>query len=415
MKRLMFGFAATLGLAAFLPGADWPQWRGPDRGNRITDFTPPQEWPKQLTQKWKVTVGDGVASPTLVGNRLYVFARQGGDEVVMAIEAESGKIAWSDKYPAPEIKGPAGGFKGPRGTPAVAGGMVCTFGTSGVVSCCDAKDGKLAWRKETKGTPGFKTSYSPLIAEGKCIIHSGGGGGKGGGGKGGGGKGEIVAYDIKDGGESWKWSGDPPAYASPVLMAVKGTKIVVAMTETRAVGLDLANGKLLFQSPFKASRYGNTVTPIDDGDTIIFSAQGAGTLAARVEPTADGFNLKELWKSDQSPHMYNSPILKDGRIYGLAGSGRGASNLYCLDAKTGDVLWVDKTSRGECGSVLDAGAVLLALSSDSNLLAFKPNDKKYDELAKIKVADTATWTVPIITGKRVFVKDKDSLILWTFE
>jgi outer membrane protein assembly factor BamB len=187
------------------------------------------------------------------------------------------------------------------------------------------------------------------------------------------------------------------------------------MTETRAVGLDLADGKLLFQFPFKASRYGNTVTPIVDGDTIIFSAQGAGTLAAKLEPSADGFKLKELWKSDQSPHMYNSPILKDGRIYGLAGSGRGASNLYCLDAKTGDVLWLDKTSRGECGSVLDAGSVLLALSSDSNLLAFKPNDKKYDELAKIKVADTATWTVPIITGKRVFVKDKDSLILWTFE
>ena len=66
-------------------------------------------------------------------------------------------------------------------------------------------------------------------------------------------------------------------------------------------------------------------------------------MAAKVEKSDDGFKLKELWKCDQSPHMYNSPILKDGRIYGLSGSGRGASNLYCLDAKNGEV---DKTARG---------------------------------------------------------------------
>ena len=123
---------------------------------------------------------------------------------------------WSDKYAAPEIGVPARDFKGPRGTPAVADGKVCTFGVAGVVSCYDAKEGKFAWRKETKGTPGFKTSYSPVIAEGKCIIHSGGGGGKGGGGKG-----EIVAYDLKDAPRKWKWSGDAPAYASPVVMTIK--------------------------------------------------------------------------------------------------------------------------------------------------------------------------------------------------
>ena len=94
----------------------------------------------------------------------------------------------------------------------------------------------------------------------KCIIHSGKGGGKGGGGKG-----EIVAYDLKDGSETWKWAGDAPAYASPVLMTVKGTKIVVTMTEASAVGIALADGKLLFTTAFQASRYGNTVTLIVDG------------------------------------------------------------------------------------------------------------------------------------------------------
>src|SRR5439155_4685634 len=42
---------------------DWPQWRGPDRDGKASAFTAPKTWPKELTQKWKVTVGDGVATP----------------------------------------------------------------------------------------------------------------------------------------------------------------------------------------------------------------------------------------------------------------------------------------------------------------------------------------------------------------
>jgi outer membrane protein assembly factor BamB len=407
MFRLLLGFAACLGLAFSLGAADWPQWRGPDRANKITDFTAPAAWPKQLAQKWKVKVGDGVASPVLVGDKLYVHARSGEDEVAYCIEADTGKIVWSEKFPAMAPRIPGGGFTGPRSTPAVADGKLCTFGVHGVVSCHDAATGKLEWRKETKGTPGFKTSYSPLIADGKCVMHIGGGG-KGGGGSG---SGEVVAYDLKDGSEKWTWKGDAPAYSSPVLATVKGTKIVVVPTAKGVVGVGLADGKPLFQVASTNGRYGNTVTPIADGDTLYLS----GTMAVKIEPDGDKFKLKELWKADQSPHMYNSPTLKDGRLYGLTGSGRGSSKLYCLDAKTGDVLWVDTATRGECGSVLDAGTVLLALSSDSNLLAFKPSDKGYEEIAKIKVSDSPTWGVPIVTGKRVFVKDRESLMLLTFE
>jgi outer membrane protein assembly factor BamB len=107
--------------------------------------------------------------------------------------------------------------------------------------------------------------------------------------------------------------------------------------------------------------------------------------------------------------------LKDGLLYGLATAGKGATNLFCMDARTGDELWTDKTARGECGAVLDAGSVLLALTSDSNLVAFKPSNKEYLEVAKIKVADTPSWAYPIVTGNRVFVKDRDSVILWAIE
>src|SRR6266700_3178109 len=81
--------AALAGSAAL--GEDWPQYRGANRDARVTDFKPPQTWPKNLTQKWKVSVGEGVATPALVGDKLYVFSREDGNEVTRCLNVADGQ------------------------------------------------------------------------------------------------------------------------------------------------------------------------------------------------------------------------------------------------------------------------------------------------------------------------------------
>jgi outer membrane protein assembly factor BamB len=396
-RWLFLGLA--FGLGCLTAGADdWPQWRGPGRDNRVTGFTPPQAWPKELKQKWRVPVGQGVASPALVGNKVYTFTRQGNEEVIACLEAGTGKEVWTDKYAAKAVTGAASSHPGARSSPAVADGKVCTLGVGGVLSCLDAGSGKVVWRKDTKTNPRFFTSFSPLIVDGLCIAHLGTES-----------SGELGAYDLTTGDAKWKWTGDGPGYSSPVLMTVGGTRIVVAMTDKNVVGVGLADGKELWKVAFK-DKY-NSVTPIIDGQTVIYAGSGVGTTAIHVDKDGDKFTTKELWKVKQGPHTYNTPVLKDGLLYGLTPS----RYFYCMSAKNGEVLWTDTTARGECGSVLDAGSVLLALTSDTFLVAFKPGDKGYEELARIKVAETPTWSIPIIAGNRVFVKDRDSLTLLTFE
>ena len=87
---------------------DWPQWRGPNRDGKVNGFTTPGEWPPELTPKWKVTVGSGDATPALVNERLYVFARQGEDEVTLCLNAANGKELWRDQYAAQAVTGAAG-------------------------------------------------------------------------------------------------------------------------------------------------------------------------------------------------------------------------------------------------------------------------------------------------------------------
>jgi outer membrane protein assembly factor BamB len=402
---LTAGCVVLLG-ASCVRAQDWPQWRGPNRDNKVTGFTAPSTWPKELTQKWKVNVGLGDASPALVGDKVYVFTRQGGDEVTLCLDAATGSELWRDKYAAQEVRGAPGAHPGPRSSPAVAEGKVCTLGVGGVLSCLDADKGTVVWRKDTKAWPKFFTASSPIIVDGKCVADLGGDS-----------KGDLVAYDLATGDEKWKWSGDGAGYASPVLMNVEGTKQIVTLTGQSVVGVGTADGKLLWQIPFEAKGMGavNSVTPIVDGQTVIYARDGTGTTAVKIEKKGDGFEAKQLWQKKEAPDRFNTPVLKDGLLYGLAPSGRGSGNFFCMKADTGHVVWTDSGKRGECGAVLDAGSVLLALTSDSQLVAFKPSDKEYTELAKIKVADSPTWACPIISGNRVFVKDKDSLTLWTMD
>src|SRR5580692_1723766 len=129
-------------IATSAMGQDWPQWRGANRDAKVGGFTPPAAWPKTLAQKWKTAVGDGVATPALVGDKLYVFSRQDGNEIIRCLDAAGGKELWQDKYEAQPATGAASSFPGPRCSPTVVDGKVLLLGVRGMLSCYDAGAGK---------------------------------------------------------------------------------------------------------------------------------------------------------------------------------------------------------------------------------------------------------------------------------
>jgi outer membrane protein assembly factor BamB len=385
---------------------DWPQWRGPNRDAKVTGFKAPKDWPKELTQKWKVAVGDGVATPALVGDKLYVFTRQGGNEILRCLDAATGKELWQDKYEAQGATGPASRFAGPRSSPTVADGKVLTLGVRGTLSCLDAATGKLVWRKDDfKGSlPQFFTSCSPLVVDGLCIVQLGGER-----------KGAIVAYDLASGNQKWQWTGDGTAYASPELLTVGGTKAIVAETAGKIVAVGVADGKLLWETSFPKGRgrsY-NACTPIVEGQTVIYSGSGdRGTKAVKIEKQGDSFTAKELWSNPENGVQFNTPVFKNGLVFGITEGNK----LFCINAENGKTAWTAPSGgQGGYGSVVDAGPVLLVLTPSAQLLVLEPSAKEFKQLAKYKVADSETYAYPVVAGNRVFVKDRDSVILWTIE
>jgi len=384
---------------------DWPQWRGANRDGKVTGFKAPQQWPKELKLRWKTPVGSGDATPALVGDKLYVFTRQGDSEVTTCLEVERGEEQWMNKYAAQAVTGAAARHPGPRSSVAVADGKVVTLGVGGVLSCLDAATGKVVWRKDPfpKVVPKFFTSMSPIIVDGMAIGHLGGKDNA-----------AIIAYDLNTGDEKWRWGGEGPAYASPALLTVAGTKQLVTLAENSVVAVGLADGKLLWQLPFPmASRAYNAATPIVDGQTVIYTGAGRGAKAVKVEKQGDGFVAKELWSNAELAPQYNTPVLTGGLMFGLSNSG----NLYCINAKTGQTAWTDETQRdrGGFGAIVSAGSCLMALPSSSELIVYKPSDKEYSELAKIKVSETPSYSHPVIAGNRIFIKDQDTVTMFVIE
>lgn len=402
--RIFMTLSLILICMTFNFAQDWPQWRGSNRDGKVTGFTAPQNWPEKLTEGWSVTVGLGNATPALVGDRLYVFTRQDEEEITRCLDATNGKELWQDKYKAVTVTGPASGHPGPRSSPTVAEGKVVTLGVGNILSCFDAATGKLLWRKdELPGKwPEFFSSMSPIVMDGMAVAHLGSTE-----------SGAIIAYDLNTGNQKWKWEGDGPAYASPVLLTVGGIKQIVAQTAQNLLGIAVADGTLLWKvETAPERRFYNSATPIIDGQTIIYTGQGNGTRALRVDKQGNSFITSELWYNPDVGTGFNTPLLKDGMLYGISDRG----NLYCMDAGTGEMTWMDNVRyQGNFGAIVDAGSVLLALPTTAELIVYEPSGKAYNELAKIKVAETETYAHPVIAGNRIYIKDQNTLMLLTVQ
>jgi len=393
----MAGFMVLV-MSAPVLAQDWPQWRGVDRDGKVLGFDAPKSWPSVLTRKWEVNVGLGDASPVVVGGKVYTFTRQGDNEVIVCFEGENGKEVWRYQYPALAITGPASSLHpGPRSTPVVGEGKIVALGVGGALCCLDASDGKLIWKNEeyTKDLPPFFTSLSPLIYNGLCFVHLGGKE-----------KGELIAFDLLTGKPRWQSAGDAPSYASLTMMNVQGVKQLVDLTAKNLVGINPESGKILWQFPVPTEfRFYNSATPVINGETLIITGQGQGTKAVKIQKMGDQYVVKELWKNGELGTKWNTPVLKDGFLYGLS-DGR---KLYCMNATTGLTAWIDTRLHSDFGTIVDSGSLIIALAQTSNLVVFKPDEKGYSEVALIKVAESPIYSYPIFWGNHLLIKDKESL------
>lgn len=418
--RRSLGFAAAaLALAATGSAQEeWPGFRGPHRDGRVTGWPAamgdPNGWPESLEQQWRIPVGLGHASPVVNDGTVFVFTREGGEEVLRAVRPADGTEAWRASYPAPYTMNPAavGHGPGPKATPDIAAGRIFTLGISGILSAWDAGDGSLLWRRPPD--PRFGGVEAPLFGAGSSpgaspagdvvLVHLGGPD-----------NGTFAVLAAASGEPVWEFAGDGPAYVSPTVVEVAGVPTIPTMTEERIVLLAAADGRVLWEMPFTTPYDQNIVNPVvlPGGEVVIFAGLGSPTFAVRFRASADGSLTGEtVWKARDSPFYMSNPVLAGDRLIGF--SERNSGQFVAMDPETGADIWRSPPRQGENAALLVAGSTVLALTDGADLLVLDAAASTFDPLRRYEVAPSPTWAHPAPLGHGLLVKDETHLTRWDF-
>jgi outer membrane protein assembly factor BamB len=397
-------FTLPLFTEAQRPSADWPQWRGPNRDGSAGNFAVPQAWPENLVQRWKTDVGIGYATPLIVGNRIYVFSRRAETETMAALDTETGKEVWHTGYAADFTMNSAAARhgKGPKSTPVFANGTLFSIGMTGIVTAFDAGTGKQLWQKPGSMPLPLYTShaFSPIVDRGLVIFHVGGHD-----------KGALTAFDVATGTVKWSWPGDGPGYGSPIVADLGGVRQVITITQGKVVGVDISNGALLWERPFPSAQSTNSNTPVLHGQTVIVSGNGGPTVAFTVAKNGTQWTTATAWENPDVPLRLTNIVVAGDLLFGL--TNRNAGQYFGVDAKTGKTLWTSPGRQTGNAAIEKAGDFLFSLEDDGDLVVARSSQTGFDQVRKYKVADGETWAEPALSGNRIFVKDLNTVTLWT--
>ena len=389
----------AIALAGQTSSLDYPQWRGKQRDGSASGFVVPATWPAALTRRWKVEVGEGYATPLVIGDVVYVFTRRDGEEGITALDASTGRERWRTSYPAPysPSKPAAAHGAGPKATPLFHDDKLFTMGISGIVSAFDARSGTRLWQTEPPSeAPFYGAAVSPLGEKGLVIVHPGD-------------YGPLTAFDTRTGAIQWT-TGAGGFFASPILVSLDRTQQIVSATQDAVIGVSL-DGRVLWRFPLD-TRNGAT-TPIL-GDGLIIVSTGERVIAFKPRLRDGVWATETVWETKDVTTYVSSPVLADGVLYGLSTKQRG--QFFAIDAKTGGVLWLGPPREADNTAVVTSGrGLLFLLNDDGELIVARASRRAFDPIVRYTVAESATWAQPAISGNRIFIKDVTSIALWTVD
>ena len=376
---------------------DWPQWRGPHRDGLSAEKNLLKSWPQGGPPlAWKAGgAGEGYSSFAVAGGRIFTLGARGDREYVVALDAATGKRLWEVDH-GRRFTNDRG--DGPRSTPTVDGGRLYVFGASGDLSSLDPASGKIGWTvnviREFGGQNikwGF--SESPLVS-GDRIIVSPGGSGSG-----------IVAVNKATGKLLWKAEADTAGYSSAVLHEIGGVRQAIIFTGQRALGLDIANGHVLWSYDRVANRVANIATPIARGNHVFLSSDyGTGAALLELTPSAGALSAREVYFTREMRNHHASSVLIGGYLYGFS-----SAILTAMKFDTGEVAWRDR-SVGK-GSLVFADERLYLFSERGVAALVEATPSGYREHGRftLETGSLPTWTHPVVANGRLLLRDQDTV------
>ncbi len=222
----------------------------------------------------------------------------------------------------------------------------------------------------------------------------------------------VVALDKKTGAVLWQTEvrDGRAGYASPIIVEFGGTRQYIHLLSSGLVGIAAADGKLLWRHN-KPSSKNNACTPIFH-DGYVFATSGYDPPTALVQlssPETGTFRVEEVYFTQKMATSYGGMVLIDGNLYGSIGD-----MLACVELKTGDVRWKERTPGK--GSIAWADGRLYYRNEKSGAtFLVEPNPKEYVEQGRFDQPERSklpAWAHPVIANGRLYLRDHDLLLCY---
>lgn len=395
--RLAFGsliLLASISTAFAQTDGEWPQWRGANRDGISKETGLLKQWPAGGPPLvWKASgAGGGYSSFAISKGRLYTMGLRGDREFIIAFDIANGKEAWATPN-GRAFRNDRG--DGPRGTPTLDGDRLYALGGNGDLSSLDLKTGKVVWtmnvlQKFGGSNTKWGISESPLVIGDKVLVNAGGPGAS------------IVALKKSDGTLIWKSQSDEAGYSSAMPVAIGGTTQVIFFTGSRVVGLDISDGKLLWEYARPSNNVANVATPVVRANRVFISSD-YGTGGGLIEIKTDG-KAQEVYFTKEMRNHHATSILIGDHLYGFS-----SSILTAMRFDTGEVAWRDR-SVGK-GSLTYADGHLYVFSENGVVGLVEANPTAYREKGRFRIQQGSlpTWTHPVVAGGRLYLRDQDTI------
>src|SRR5262245_17561818 len=386
------------------PSSDWLEWGGRGRDFVAPATALPSSWPAGGPRKlWSRDLGDGYSGIGVEATTLYTAYRRGSQDVVIALDARTGKTLWEFAYEAAfknaysEAVGP-----GPYAMPQVVGDRLVTASGIGQIYSIDKKTGRPVWSHDLYNEFGgyrleFGYSCHALPYKNSLILLAGGP------------DAAALALRQSDGAVVWKNLMFENSHSSPVLIDVDGQPQVVALIASEVIGFSPDDGHLLWRHGHNTELGLAISTPVWAPGNLLFISSAYNSVSRVLELHQSGgkTTVKELWYNQKLQSHFSTVIRHGDYLYFTSGY-NGPAFITCVNLRSGQVAWQERGFAK--GQLVKSGEKLILLDEDGTLALIESTSAELRVLAKASILQSVSRTPPTLSGSNLYLRDRKSLM-----
>jgi outer membrane protein assembly factor BamB len=386
--RTILAITALLGTFS-IAAADWPVWRGA-KGDGTTTETVNSLGDTPL---WEINVGSGYSAVSIYKGKLLTSGNKDDLDIIYCLDAATGKEIWTYVIKCPATKN----YPGPRATPVTDGSNVYMVSRNGDLACVELNSGKLKWSKSKLASGSVKNlkwglASSVLLHDGMAIVNIGSKG---------------MAFNAATGEPVWQSTGEGN-YSTPVAFSYNSKNYLAIFSAEKLLILEPRSGNEIASYPWETKYNVNAADPliIDDGARILISSaydHGSALL------NFDGKTLKKVWENKNLCSHFTTPIVIDGIVYGVNGTGSG--KFCAIKLSDGASCWQSKV---KFGAFIQAGDKLVYIEDDGTLNLINPSAEKCEVLKTVKIPNLGAvkcWTMPVVADGKIYCRNANGMLV----